>query len=133
MLTRLENRSVTGTVPNNQATGGGTTSFGRKLIQRRHSAKFGGSSDGGEIEVFRLALVKGKKYQWAEATRKTKGRYYAPTNALKTVGTFKASGTSGWGDGAENWEVFQSDDGSDFTVNHSYSGKTCFRELGQTD
>jgi hypothetical protein len=84
-----------------------------------------------EIEVFRLTPIVGKTYEYAECTR-IEGIYpnerYFTTNKLILVGEFIKHESIGYRDNAQHWDVFEKT-----TVQYSYEGKTCFREMYTTE
>ena len=87
-----------------------------------------------EFEVFRITPQKddGKCYEYAESTR-TQGRYpnekYFTNTKPKYVGRLIKIETGGFGDGGWRRDYFEDNNNIKHTVNYSYEGKTCFREV----
>ena len=86
-----------------------------------------------EVEVFRITTEIGDKYyEYAESTR-SKGKWpdqrRFTTNKLLYVGKLIKIITGGYGD--NGWKIvqFQDNNGQIQTVNYSYEGNTCFREV----
>ena len=87
-----------------------------------------------EIEVFRITPNPeiNKCYEHAEATR-VEGRFpnerYFTTNTPRYVGRFIKRVRQGFGDGGRITDYFEDNNGNEQTVDYSYEGKTCFREV----
>ena len=80
-----------------------------------------------KMEVFRLTTEIGKKYKYAEYTRRT-GRYpnekYFAEN-VRDVGTLVEIKQGGFGDDRWRIDVFEKD-GEKIEVKYSYEGRTSF-------
>jgi hypothetical protein len=85
-----------------------------------------------EVEVFRITPVLHKCYEHAEYTRR-QGRYpderYFTNVPPRYVGEFIRFEQGGWGDGSWRIDYFRDLYGNQVSVNYSYEGRTCFREV----
>jgi hypothetical protein len=86
----------------------------------------------GEVEVFSINPEVGKCYEHIEATRseytRGKGFKYYTNNSPRYVGKFIREQRMGSGDGQTVTAVFD-DNGTKNSVNYSYEGYTCFKEV----
>ena len=85
-----------------------------------------------EIEVFRITPEIDKCYEHVEATR-VEGYWpntrYFTTNTPRYVGRFIKQVRQGFGDASRVRDYFEDNNGNEQTVDYSYEGKTCFREV----
>jgi hypothetical protein len=91
-----------------------------------------------EIECFRITPNDTKKrYEYVYSTRKVfeyipllrrKDWHHYTTNAYQYAGKWLRSCSTGFGDGADYWEVFLLDDGTENIVSWDYNATLCFRE-----
>jgi len=86
-----------------------------------------------ETEVYRITPEKGKYYETAIYTRKV-GRWpnekYYTTKPLRYVGEFIKHHQTGYGDGAQHWDIYMNN-GKEERVDYEYEGTTCFREVSK--
>ena len=85
-----------------------------------------------EIEVFRITPTIDKCYEHVEATR-IEGSWpntrYFTTNTPRYVGRFIKRVIQRSGDGGSVTDYFEDNNGNEQTVDYSYQGRTCFREV----
>jgi len=88
-------------------------------------------TDAIETEIFRLTPATDKYYETATYTRRTGNwpneKYYT-FNPLRYVGKFIKHEQYGFGDGARVYAIFDNN-GKMETVQYTYEGTTCFREV----
>jgi len=84
------------------------------------------------IEMFRISPELNKYYEYAEYTHK-EGNYpnqrYFINTLPRYVGMFIRRMEGGYCDGSWRTDYFLDENGNEISVNYSYEGTTCFREV----